>query len=168
MSVFLQPLQTVTVGSGGATTITFSSIPQTYTDLIIKFSTRSTWGQVFGGEGFSINGGSTAITGMRVLGNGSSASSAATFTIDGAGANATANTFGSGEIYIPNYTSSNYKSILAEVVGENNNSTALQQLLAGLWSSTSPITSITFTAQSGQSETQYSTFYLYGVLRQGI
>ena len=37
----MTPIQTVTVGSGGAANITFSNIPQTYTDLVIKISARS-------------------------------------------------------------------------------------------------------------------------------
>ena len=41
MSVFLQPIYTQTVGSGGASSIAFNNIPQTFTDLLIKMSVRA-------------------------------------------------------------------------------------------------------------------------------
>jgi len=42
MAVTHKLIQTITVGSGGAASIDFTSIPATYTDLIFYFSTRST------------------------------------------------------------------------------------------------------------------------------
>jgi hypothetical protein len=41
-----EAIATVTVGSGGATDIEFTSIPGTYTDLLIKSSLRSDWPQI--------------------------------------------------------------------------------------------------------------------------
>jgi hypothetical protein len=81
------------------------------------------------------------------------------------GVGTTANTFGSGDFYIPNYTSANYKSVSYDVTEENNATQSYSQLGAGLWSNTAAITSITLTAVP--TFAQYSTFYLYGVAKLG-
>ena len=81
------------------------------------------------------------------------------------GAGATANTFASWDIYIPNYAGSNNKSLSLDGVTENNSATAgnaLTYLSAGLWASSSAITSIKISAGSYLVE-QYSTAYLYGL-----
>ena len=83
------------------------------------------------------------------------------------GSTATASVFGNAEMYIPNYTSANYKSIICDAVTENNATESYQDLYANLWRNTAAITSISF-FPGGSLFTQYSTFSLYGVLRQGI
>ena len=82
-------------------------------------------------------------------------------------ANNTANTYGNVEVYIPNYTSSNYKQGTIDGVMENNATYSEQRLLAILYRSTSAITSFTIYAGNGNF-TSASTFSLYGVLRAGI
>jgi len=160
-------LATTTVGAGGVASVTFSNIPQTYTDLVIKFSTRS------GSTGFprfdiSFNGSTSSSSGIRLTGNGTAAASSGipnspTTGYGGtSGGNDTASTFTNGEIYIPNYTSSNYKSYSVDNVGENNATAALMALVTNLWSNTAAITSITLADGSGVFQ-QYSTFTLYGV-----
>jgi len=176
MSVFLQPLQTVTVGSGGAGSVTFSSIPQTYTDLVLKSSARSTQSATYTSVGLQFNGSATGYSQTWLLADGSTASStrysstSITYPYWASGASATANTFNNGELYIPNYTGNNYKSLLSDSVSENNSSSAgaVQLILnSSLWSSTSAISSITIYCGSGNF-VQYSEFSLYGVLRSGI
>lgn len=77
--------------------------------------------------------------------------------------NKTADTFGSNSIYIPNYTSSNYKSYSVDSVTESNSSTLVpSQLTAGLWQSTSAINAIKLTPDAG-SFVSGSSFYLYGI-----
>jgi hypothetical protein len=167
MASTMVALQTVTVGAGGVSSITFSSIPQTYNDLVIKFSAR---GGAAGSPRFDIsfNGSTTLSSGIRLTGNGSAAASSGipnspTTGYGGtSGGNDTASTFTNGEIYIPNYTSSNYKSYSVDNVGENNATAALAALVANLWSSTAAITSITL-ADGSSALQQYSTFTLYGV-----
>jgi len=150
-----------TVGSGGASSIDFTSIPSTFTDLCLKVSARdgdSNWvlNMKFNGS----NGSS-----RYLQGSGSSASSGTEtdmrFIVDSAGA--TASTFGSAEIYIPNYTSSNYKSVSIDSVSEANASTAYMRMVAALWSSASAINQITLTNVVSGNIPQYSTAYLYGV-----
>ena len=155
-----------TVGSGGVSSVTFSSIPQTgYTDLVLKSSMRAT-GATSGGF-LTFNGSTTGYSEKLLYGTGSVAGSASN---SGAGfvwvfetvlSTYTANTFSNNEIYIPNYTSSNNKSVSADNVQENNATGSNQYLVAGLWSNTAAITSINIA--SGSSFDQYSTFYLYGI-----
>lgn len=81
--------------------------------------------------------------------------------------NNNANTFSNTEIYIPNYTSSNYKSVSSDSVQEANDTTNNNMwLLAGLWSNTGAITQIDIGADDTSSSynfLQYSTFTLYGI-----
>ena len=153
-----------TVGSGGAATISFTSIPSTYTDLILKISGRLNYATTAVGLQFSFNGqaAGTSITGKTIQGSGSSVVSYSAWQPNIDSANATANTFASVDIYIPNYTSSNNKSASSDSVQEDNATTAYAEMHAALWSNTAAINQITNTPNSG-SFVQYSTAYLYGV-----
>jgi hypothetical protein len=163
-------LEKITVGAAGASSVTFSGIPQTgYTDLVVKITGRSTRVAVQDYVKTSFNGVTTNLSMRQLYVNGTTpASSAETeiYTPGLPGASATANTFGNVEIYIPNYTSSNYKSVSIDGVLENNATDAYLALDAGLWSSTAAITSVVLTPYFG-SFVQYSTFYLYGVAKLG-
>jgi hypothetical protein len=157
-----------TVGSGGAASVTFSSIPSTYTDLLIKTSARDNRaGQLDSEMYLTFNGGSSNLTSRSLYGSGASAgstSSASQIPLTVVSAAATANTFSNGEMCIPNYTSSNYKSMSIDSVDESNTGTGVYAfLVAGLWSNTAAITSMTFTPFGGNSFVQYSSFYLYGI-----
>jgi hypothetical protein len=169
MSTFVL-IEKYTVGAGGASSVTLGSggtIPQTYTDLVIKASTRDTGGgTVNSNVAVQFNGNATGLSLKEVYGIGSGTGSASLSNMRigyTAGSTATASTFGSGEIYISNYTGSNYKSSSAEGVSESNVTGAYSALEANLWSNTAAITSITLT--TGTSFAQYSTFYLYGILK---
>lgn len=159
-------IASVTVGSGGAATIGFSSIPNTYTDLLLVGSLRTSdnpgypWGDTI----VSFNNVTTNRSQRGVYGTGSSTASFNNNSIFGrvSNSNATASTFGSFQMYVPNYTSSNYKSVSIDSVSENNGTSALADLIAGLWSDTSVINQITLTPDAG-SWVQYSNAYLYGI-----
>jgi hypothetical protein len=157
-------LASTTVGSGGASTIDFTNIPQNYTDLVLKISGRLNYAATAVGIQFGFNGqaAGTSITGKTIQGSGSSAGSYSAWQPNIDSASATANTFGSVDIYIPNYTSSNNKSASSNSVQEDNSSTAYAEMHAALWSNTSAINRITITPNSG-SFVQYSTAYLYGI-----
>ena len=162
------PITTVTVGNGGAASINFTNIPQNYTDLQILLSARCTAGGVaFGGAIIAINN-STANYTLRWLGD--AGGGAVSYTQAAFGYNhlfyipastATANTFGNATIYIPNYTSSNFKTISADGANENNATGIYQGVSAGLWSVAAPITSLSLTTAG--SFVQYSTATLYGI-----
>lgn len=148
--------------------ITFSSIPQTYTDLVLMVSGRFTTGT--GGDlKIEFNGSTTGYSHRQLFGNGTSASSSS-----GSGgyagrvspSNTTANTFGNVQIYIPNFTSGNAKSWSVDTVDENNAAFASQNIIAGLWTGTAAITSLVISDFGGAlSFAQYSSATLFGILK---
>jgi len=159
-------IASTTVGSGGAATVTFSSIPQTYKNLIIKVSARNSRSAGEAELRWTINGNGASYANRLVQGNGGSVSGGTTGTTyfysgEITAATATANIFGSADIYIPDYTGGKYKNVSAETVSENNAAGAYTTLTNGLWSNTEAITSIAF-YYSGGDWTQYSTFTLFG------
>jgi hypothetical protein len=161
-----------TVGAGGASSIDFTSIPSTFTDLCLKVSGRSSAAFTRRAMRLNINNSTTAsdYADRYLLGSGSAASSSA----DAAGsqsyivawdlpaASATSNTFANIEIYIPNYAVSAYKSISIDGVGEENGTTAYMGLVAGIYNQTTAINRLTVTPDSGNF-VEFSTAYLYGV-----
>jgi len=156
-----------TVGAGGAASISFSSIPQTYTDLTLAISIRS--GSSNDVLYVRINGDTSATTTMILEGNGASVtpntSTTNTFvrfgTITSA---ASASSFSNGLAYFPNYTGSAQKTVSVDYVSENNGSTAYQTIVAGKFPVTAAITSILVT-NTGGSLAEFSTAYLYGTLK---
>ena len=150
--------------------ITFDSIPQGYTDLKLVFSVRATTTSGNSNCFIYFNGvNGTSYAQRRLQGDGSAASSNSQSSypwIDMTDAipNATytVNTFSNGEVYIPNYTSSNYKSVSIDIVGENNATTAYAYLDAGLFTSTNAITKIDI--DGSDNFAAGSTATLYGVL----
>jgi len=154
-----------TVGSGGAASIDFTSIPSTYTDLCLKVSGRSASSGV-NNYTLEFNNLSTNFSRRNLFGSGSSvgsgsASNNTTFAI-GEPNTYTANTFDNLEIYFPNYAGSSNKSFSIDAVTENNATESYAVLEAGLWSNTSAINRIKI-FPSGSTFLQYSTAYLYGV-----
>jgi len=157
-----------------ATDVTFSSIPGTYTDLYLLISARSNRATVTYDSVILLLNGDSAnnMTGRTLRGNGSAASSfsqaaAKALEIDtsATGADATSNTFGSLEVYIPNYAGSTNKSISATAAHETNASTAYIGAVAGLWSNTAAITSIKITPSGANNFVTNSSFFLYGITK---
>ena len=170
MASTYQLITSTTLGAS-ATSVTLSSIPSTYTDLVVRISARTDRGTTSTGIRLTFNGSSAAnYSYTYVLGNGSAASSSftsnntlATFGSANA-ATSTANTFSSHELYIPSYNASQNKPFSSFNAFENNTTAAEVSAYANLWSNTSAISSITFTqAGSGTSFVTGSSFYLYGV-----
>jgi len=156
-----------TVGSGGATSIVFSAIPSTYTDIVIKVSARTNAaGAIYDDIFLTVNGQSAQQwRGLYTI-NGTSATSSTSTAFalvsDATGASATASTFSNSEFYIPNYTSTGVKSISSDTVTENNATAANLNIAANTVTNGAAISSITLAA-SGNTFQQYSNFYLYGV-----
>ncbi len=163
-------VSTVTVGSGGAATIEFSSIPQTGTDLLLVASLRWNFATTQGPVTVNFNSDATGsnYVNLWLRGSGSAASSLNSGTDRSVGyssaSNNTANTFGNAQIYIPNYSATGTKSFSADTVMETNATQAWQVISANKWSGTSAITSITLDG-AGANWAQYSTASLYTITK---
>ena len=159
------PISTISVGSGGTTTFEFNNIPQTYTDLSIKLSIQGTRSDNFDDLRIRFNNLTSNYSNVYMYGgNGSvnTASAYGNFVGSPTAANLT-NIFFSGDVYIPNYTSSNIKTFGVESVNERNASEAYQYFVAGYNTMTVPITSIQFVFATGPGFAQYSSATLYGI-----
>jgi hypothetical protein len=158
----------VTVGSGGSSTISFTSIPSTYTDLLVRISARSatsagaTWNYIE----IKPNGSSSNGTWRQLFGSGSSTGSSTLFTgflaAYGNDSSSTSDTFGNSDTIILNYAGSNYKSMGNDAVTENNGTAAIASFFATQWADTSAITSLSLVFGTGNFA-QYSTATLYGI-----
>ena len=168
MANTFEAIATVTVGSGGAANIDFTSITSTYTDLILKMSQRGTEASVYNSLRMRFNNDTTDANYSHryIRGSGSAASSsnssASAYIGEGNGANSTASTFSNFEFYIPNYAGSNKKSMSIDSVSENNGTEAYAYFTARLWQGTAAINQITVSPVTG-TFVQYSTATLYGI-----
>jgi len=162
-------IASTTVGSGGAASIDFTSIPQTYTDLVVLMSCRRTVSTGTGQLSLKFNGSTSSYTSKLLEGTGSAAASnnysgLTDMPIGQAEpSNFTANTFMNTQIYISNYALSNFKPVSSDSVSENNATEAYAAVFAGLWSSTAAITSISLFPRGGDNWAQYSSATLYGI-----
>ena len=172
-------IERIEVGAGGAASITFSSIPADYTDLLVKLSVRSTDTSVADGYDpllYRLNDSTTGYSARTLIGTGSAAFSNApttdTASVGGtwgrpvfngiANSLTTSNTFSSISFYLPNYTASANKSGSIDMVFENNATRAEQEIDALLWSNTAAVTQVAFALKLG-SFVQYSSATLYGI-----
>lgn len=180
MATTFQAIASTTVGAGGAANITFSNIPQTYTDLVISFSARSNNTSAGGGLYESIVtriNGSTSTADYTSLGWQGSGSGGLAQTkyvnnvswimpgIYTQAANAVANAFSNITFYLTNYTSAIPKVIVGEVSNENNitNQVVVNGIVVGRYAPTTAVTSISFAPEYGTAWVQYSTATLYGI-----
>jgi hypothetical protein len=160
-------IETKTLGTAAAS-IEFTSIPQTYTDLVVLLSTRDTRGQIGNGIRLFPNGSSSNLSSRNLSGNGTSVQGdSRTDGLIGVepAASATSNTFSNTSVYIPNYSGSTNKSFTSDSVTENNATAAEQWFIAALWSNTAAISSITFQPSTADNLVAGSTISLYGVLK---
>jgi hypothetical protein len=156
-----------TVGSGGAANIDFTSIPATYTDLLLLISVRGTTASVSLSLQMTINGGGVTYTDRFLYGTGSAAASSGNGGTTGyleeiPGASATASTFCNTSVYIPNYTSAYNKSMSTEATQENNTTAANMGLMGAYWTTASVISQITLRPVSGNFA-EFSSATLYGI-----
>jgi hypothetical protein len=161
-------LATYTVGASSVPSITISNIPQTYTDLIIKISASTNlvanWCDIaITPNGSTLTNNVFEIT-VYSLGTSVGTNNGVEFQSGfGTASSNTASTFGNSEVTIYNYTSSNSKVGNAFGASEGKQTSTLTNISASYWNSTAPITSLTFTPQTGASFLQYSEITIYGV-----
>jgi hypothetical protein len=156
--------------SSTAASVTFSAIPATYTDLVLKTSLRSDSGLNYDQIllRFNAESGSrysdTYLSSLGTAANSSqSADATASFMRFSGGDSAPANTFSNGEIYIPSYTASQRKPFFNFMAAEDNISTARLAMSASLFRESTVISSISCAPTSGTVWSAGSSFYLYGV-----
>lgn len=164
-------LITSTTLSSSAASVTFSSIPATYTDLVLKVSARDTNATADNGQfRLRFNGDTATNYSLTYLyGSGAAAGSGRYSNQTNAGlafgsgdtAGNTSNTFTNMEIYIPNYTSTANKPFSSFSAPEQNGTNAYMALDAALYRGTSDISSIAISATTNYASG--STFTLYGL-----
>jgi len=166
-----ESIATVIVGSGGQSSVSFTSIPTTYTHLQIRGIVR----KAFSSGTTALKANFNSDTGMnytnhQLYGNGSSA---------GADGNATGTysnmpffaiatqqsdtAYGAFVVDILDYRNSNKYKTIRSFAGYETNSVGFINLASSLWLSTSAITSITLATYASGNIDQYSKFALYGL-----
>lgn len=169
MAFTYSKLASSTVGAGGTPSITFNNIPQNYTDLVVKISGRTTESAFFTSMLLTFNGSTSGYSRKFIQAyNSSTASSQGSSETSSNlgylnGSTSTADTFNNMEVYIPNYTSANQKSISIDTVQGINKATdwVLWQE-AALWANVSAVNRITLTPAGGNLA-QHTTATLYGI-----
>ena len=166
-----ESIATTTVGSGGTATITFSSIPATYTHLQIRQIARTTVAtSVQTGNGIRFNSDTASNYAIHQLfGDGSSANASAIvpdsyiFYSANTGTSAGANIFGVAVIDILDYANTNKFKTVRTLAGADLNGSGSIYSRSGLWRSTSAISTITIDCRDSGVFTEYSSFALYGI-----
>lgn len=167
-----ESIATVTVGSGGASSVEFTSIPSTFKHLQIRAISRTNRGDNQDLMTVRFNSDSSSVYAYHSLyGNGSSAGAADTGTSTGtpwsgvtAGGNAGASMFGAVIWDVLDYQNTNKYKTLRLLSGTDQNSTAGRiYFQSNLWQSTSAISTVTIIPTYGSSFSQYSHFALYGI-----
>jgi hypothetical protein len=159
-------IQHIELGSAQAN-ITFSSIPQTFTDLLLVTSLRDNTANSGWENAFIYPNNSSANMASRFLFGwstnvGSGINTPAVIYHQTARGNNTANTFSNSSVYICNYRAATAKAISADTSVERNDVAAINAITAALWNDTAAITSLTITAATG-SFVQFSSATLYGI-----
>ena len=164
-----ESIATVSVGSGGSSTITFSSIPATFTHLQIRVMGRQTNGSADNYANLRFNGdGGSNYSYHHLVGDGSTAaaSSATSQTViylqRYAAAGAAASIFGASVIDILDYQNTNKNKTIRNLGGNDRNGAGAIYFSSGAWFNTAAVTSITITPASNDWA-EYSSFALYGI-----
>ena len=153
--------------TGSVASITFSNIPQTYTDLVILHSLRSTRTDGMADLIAEINGDTSAISRRRMYGDGSPSNTGSdTGNLLGNSNKFATGIFSSCKLYFANYTRTAYHNnwlsdgvVESAVAGDE----VSKAFLSTIWANNSAITQIRIFDNTGNNFIQYSTAYLYGI-----
>lgn len=164
---YMETIASTLVGSGGASSVTLSNIPQGYKHLqirgIVKTATVASLAFTFNsdtGSNYAIH----HLTGTGAAADSGNATSLGTIRIQRKeGVSATANVFTGFVLDILDYNNTNKYKTTRSLAGDDKNGTGSISLESGLWMNTAAITSITFTSASAYTINQYSRFSLYGI-----
>jgi len=160
-------IATTTVGAGGSATVTFSSIPNTYTHLQIRGVVRAATANDALRLQFNSDTGSN-YSRHYLYGNGSSAIAAAGASATSIGTGVFANSSSTSGSFTPiiidvaDYTNTSKNTTVKTLSGYDSNGTGYLGLFSGGWYNTAAVTSISFFMDSGNLD-QYTQFALYGI-----
>lgn len=163
-------IASTTLGSA-ASSVSFSSIPATYKDLVLQISARSSDTSLQDVAMVEFNGNANTIYSTLLAyasggGSGTLINRLATKSRTGYyinGAASAANTFGTVEIYVPSYAASQDKQYAAFGAYENTSSVERIGITANLFRSNVAVSSIVLTPLTGPNFLANSSFYLYGI-----
>jgi len=159
--------------TSSAASYTFTAIPSTYTDLVVRFTGRLDGGAGGGVSVIRLNSSALSMSVTYIYTNysytltssmDSASTTAAVGYINDGGS--TSNTFSNSEIYIPNYSVAGVKKQVSTIGGMEYDASAFNY---GFWSAlqvidTAAITSIELDSVTGGSNfVSGSSFYLYGI-----
>jgi hypothetical protein len=166
-----ESIATVTVGSGGAANVEFTSIPSGFEHLQIRAIARSTRASV---DNVFVNMQINSDTGANysyhdLYGDGSTVAAGAITSVTQnyiqriTASTAAASIFGTFVIDILDYKNTNKYKTLKSLGGFDLNGSGQIYLVSGSWRNTNAITSLKFTSQATGDFAQYSHFALYGI-----
>jgi hypothetical protein len=162
-------IATTTVGAGGASSVEFTSIPQDYTHLQVRFTSRSAAAVTADYGKVQFNNDTTAVYANHYFGGtgastfaGANINSTYSETTSTPGTSRTANVFDAGVYDILDYANTNKFKTARMLYGWDANGTGEITVVSNLWRSTAAITSIKFFGTSG-NYSQYTSFALYGI-----
>lgn len=165
-----ESIATYTVGSGGASTITFSSIPSTFKHLQIRGIARASAGADNTVIRFNNDSGNNYSTHYLVANGGTSATgnetSTSRFYVDILTGNGTGNFWSADIVDILDYTSTTKTKTVRTLAGQNFNTapSGTTWLTSGLWYATpAAITTVNILTNSGSGFAQHTSFALYGI-----
>jgi hypothetical protein len=166
-----ESIATVSVGSGGSSSVEFTSIPSTYTHLQIRFNARGSRSLFLENLRLSFNSDTTTANYRMHAIYGDGANVTATqdsntellLVYSAAGNNAGSNVFGAGVIDILDYANTNKNKTIRALAGVDNNGQGIVALTSGARFNTAAITSIKIDRTVGADWLQYSHFSLYGI-----
>lgn len=156
-------VSTYTVATGGVVNFTFSSIPQTGTDLLVLWSARSETTNA--NIDFIPNTTGYGSAEKRLQGTGSAANTGNSFNARMTLSTDTASTFANGSVYFANYSATGTKVSSHDQVTENNATAAYQQLGVISHDTTAAITNLLVRGNGGQDIAEGSTFSLYTITK---
>lgn len=166
-----ESIATVNVGAGGTGTVTFSSIPATYSHLQVRFTCRGNDTSTDRAVYMQLNsdtGNNYAWHRVRADGATVSAGSGTSLNyifvgslVDGG---TSSNIFGAGVIDVLDYANTNkYKTARILSGFDKNGATGYLNFNSGLWQNTAAVNSISLFYQGSVNTVQYSSFALYGI-----
>ena len=170
MAITYKLIASTTVPAGGQASITFSTIPQTYTDLVIRMSSRSETNSIKDNLRIDFNGSSSNWT-AKMIGaqnvtlqtseEGATYANTHNYTVNAG--TSTALVYNNHETYITGYTTSYNKSSSSDSAMEINSTDNQMGLFGNNWADSAAITTITLYMISGNDWAQHTTAYLYGI-----